>query len=117
MTRYRKSAHRRTGFSTPAKGTKIRKLVLMLLRPTGVTHAEVAAALEWAHRGSFNAQLELLETLGGWDIRRFSIPNPNHIDGSGRGKGSTNRMILAYRIVGRHRWKSGYRSFINGAKV
>lgn len=83
---------------TPAKGTKLRELVIRLLSPQGITLQEAGGA-------GASGRFDNLRNYGGWDIRGFLVPCDT---------GSNHRVVTAYRIVGRHLDNGRYRSLIQG---
>lgn len=101
----RPCGHGRVRYSTPAKGTKLRRLILLMLRPQGVTMGEAAAELGVGH---LSGQLAILTDFGGWDVRRFPVANPSPTSLR------SHVLVSAYRIVGRDRWGGGYRSLLGG---
>ncbi len=94
--------HRRKKYNTPKKGTKARRLVLALLKPKGLTLREMKNLLGFTY-----SHLAHLQDFGGWDIKAFIVDNPSPIDGK------RHHKVYSYRIVGRLRFKGGYRSFVN----
>lgn len=94
--------HRRSRFSTPKKGTKARSALIAMAHAPGLTLKEATACFGM-EKGTFSGVLENARSLGGWDIRGFRVPNPEP-ERPGR-----HRHLTAYRIVGRERWREGYR--------
>lgn len=85
-------------YSTPKKGTKKRQLVLALLNPKGIKTSDMKE-LGFKDSGA----IENLRNDCGFDVQIIDQqPSPS-------GKG---RPTNVYRIIGRYRWKGGYRSFL-----
>jgi hypothetical protein len=93
--------HKRNKYSTPAKGTKSRALLLGMLSKRGLTASEALERGYLARRSAMAAMLSQFYNTGGWDIRGFTEPS-----------GTPSSPFVRYRIVGRFRWEGGYRSFI-----
>lgn len=99
----------RNKYSTPRKGTKTRALLLLMLRPQGATTKEILEKVQMRQQAVLPTIISLRD-FGGWDIRIFSVPNPDTSPTlTGRKRMATT---LAYRVVGRLRFHGGYRSFI-----
>ena len=62
----------------PAKGTKRRELLIRLMRPAGLTAKEAVELGLEAQPSSLAATMERLYADYGFDVRRFSVPNPNY---------------------------------------
>lgn len=89
----------RTGYLTCPKGSKMRALLLLALRPQGV---QVSEAIRLGIINTANAALVIMgqaEFHCGYDVR--------HI---GRRK-SKNPEAITYHLVGKHRWSGEYHSF------
>lgn len=91
----------RNGFSSPAKGTRARQIILLALRPQGLSVAEAIQRKLIHDPNQLLTLLMRLECDSGFDIRRF---------GHRRTKDMT---ALIYRVVGRHRWNGTYRPFMS----
>lgn len=97
---------------SPAKGTQARKLVLMLMRPQGVTSWEAREAFV-TERRSFGCLVEQLRDQKGYDIRSFPIPEGERtIERVGPSAVSSKCPPRVWRLVGKMRWNGTYRSFI-----
>ena len=99
-------SHRRTLNGLPAKGTKKRKMLAMLLRCQGATGPELAAALG-AKLSNVQPMIEELMNFKGWDIRTVG-----QINAPGKGRPASIK-----KIVGRYRENGRYRSFIRGDQL
>lgn len=76
-----------------------------MLSPAGITVHEAIRDGLLSHRTSMSGTVNYLIDYCGFDIRYFSV------DGRGPEDGR-NKVVSAYRIVGRSRWDGGYRSFV-----
>ena len=94
--------HKRNKYSTPAKGTKSRALLLGMLSRRGITATEALEQELIVRRSGMAAMLTQFINVGGWDIRGFHEPS-----------GTPSSPYVRYRVVGRFRWEGGYRSFIH----
>lgn len=92
---------RRKKYNTPKKGTKLRALILGLLKPEGLTRKQINSITSYGH-----THLTLLQDFGGWDIKGFPVANRNLVDHK------KHKTVLSYRIVGRLRFNGGYRSLV-----
>ncbi len=88
----------RSFYRTPRKGTKIRRALLMCLRPEGATHIELGLQGKSA--------LDVVANMSGWDIRGFPCP-PERRNG-------TRDMI--YKIVGKAAWSGRYRDLTDKSR-
>lgn len=93
----------RDRFVSPRKGTKVRALINLLLKPQGMTTFEAVQAGLVKESTSISGVLARLEYECGFDIRVVGA-SPRVLKG---------RRAYIYRIVGRHRWNGQYRSFVN----
>jgi hypothetical protein len=91
---------------SPAKGTLLRRLLKMLMRPEGVTAFE---AFE-AGINSITTYIVVLRDQKGWDIRSFPCPVERRemIHGTRHTK-----PPVVYKVVGRMRWDGGYRTLVD----
>lgn len=89
--------------SIPGRGTKLRRLLCLMLRPEGVVAQDVE---DWIGHGCFGPMINRLTDDYGYDVRTFP---------TGREPRSTYNnagpKLRAYRIVGQDR-KFRYRSFL-----
>lgn len=100
MGRY---CHIKSGFSRPpAKGTKNRKALIMMLR--GATAPAIIEACEFKGASPMSRIVMRLRDECGYDIRHFPNPTPN---------GKCGRTPGLYKVIGKMKWDGSYRSFIN----
>ena len=85
-----------TGFEVCPKGTRMRDLLLLALRPAGFTVQEaIDKGLVRDTRAAFDIMLNA-EILCGYDVRRV---------------GNRRHTTCSYILVGKHRWSGNYHSF------
>jgi hypothetical protein len=84
----------------PKKGTVLRNLALMALRPQGVTKPEFMEN----SRHVFQTYIGVLIDQRGYDIKSFPCPPSRRAGG---------QRTLIYKMVGKMRWSGTYRSFNN----
>jgi hypothetical protein len=85
---------------TPVKGSLMRRMLKMMLRPEGATTFEL---IEVGLRNALiHHYTEVLRNEKGWDVRLF--PCPRYRRRSPKG--------YVYKIVGKMRWDGSYRSLI-----
>lgn len=88
----------RTKYTTPRKGTKVRKAVLLLLRPCGATMQQMITETSICKASNI---LEDIKNFYGFDVQIINqIPS------------KIGRHTNVYRIIGRWRWNGSYRSFL-----
>lgn len=92
--------------TTPKKGTKLRSILLKMLRPEGYSDTE--AEEDGIKRGALGHYQHRFFEEGGWDIRKIKEANT-------RGdlkKLKANRSFHSrYYLVGRYSWNGKYKSF------
>lgn len=98
--------HHRFG-RPPAKSTLTRRLLLLAMRPEGVTEKESREAGAPANRlaslfGTY------LPNEKGYDLRHFRCEKHRACTGY-----RNNTNAWAWRLVGKYRWNGTYRSFLN----
>jgi len=102
---------RHSGFGrTPAKGTKARQALLLMLRPGGATYSELFEVYSPKNNKDHISNLvSCFVNEKGWDIRTFVLPetDPRFV------KKKAGRPRVIHRIVGKMRWDGSYRSFVN----
>lgn len=86
---------------SPAKGTKSRAILLLALRPQGVTAKEIFDLTGW-HQGNMGNFFGRMADDYGLDIRSFPL-------GSNSSKGTG---YVAYRLIGKIIARGKYRSFV-----
>jgi hypothetical protein len=92
---------------SPAKGTLLRRMLKMLMRPEGATTFEMLEAGIPSGGGSY---MGVLRDQKGWDIRAFPCPEERREPVKGaRGR----RPPVVYKVVGRMRWDGGYRTLVD----
>lgn len=84
----------------PRKGTKLRKCLIMMLRPQGILASEIYEIYEI---GSYTNIINSLINEKGYDIRIM----PSNVKSALQ----TNRTLMTYKCVGKMRWDGSYRSF------
>lgn len=94
-------------YGTPRKGTKRRKLVLLLLRKQGLT-TEQAYEIGMK-REDLGGALAALRDDCGFDIQVIGT-RPGRVGT----RGFATKHLYVYRIIGRYRWSGSYRSFLRG---
>lgn len=101
---------RHSGFGrTPAKGTKARQALLLLIRPQGATSKDICRL--YAPKDQSTTLVEYFRNEKGWDIRTSPLApeDPRQQDFSAKKR----RPPVVHRIVGRMRWDGSYRSFVD----
>lgn len=88
----------RKRFTTPAKGTKEREIILLMLK-RGVSFSELQYLKLVRHRENIFCLINRLEYDHGMDVRLIDEIKIGH------------KFHAFYRIVGRHRWNGMYRPF------
>jgi hypothetical protein len=97
------AAHRRkTRYSNPAKGTKTRAAVNLMLRREGATTYEIADVTNMSLSAAGSVVQQLIDQRG-FDIAVFPEPLT----------GRRGRRACRYKIIGRYRWDGSYRSFVS----
>lgn len=111
MSRARQPKH---GYGrAPAKGSKLRQALLMMLRPQGATvHELIEAGLVSDPRRMGHLWIQLRDYKG-YDIRPFPLTDRTEQRcGPILNKGRPGRQPVAYRCLGRWTWNRRYRPFI-----
>lgn len=88
----------RTGFARVERRTKTRRLLLLLLRPEGLSWVDAIKLGFVRDRLAYRTTIARLEYEYGFDIRKTGqvLADDEHGD--------------VYRIVGKHRWNGSYRA-------
>lgn len=93
----------------PAKGSKTRAVLLMLLREEGVTRHEAFGVIQ-SKGTQFSKVIEILVDQKGWDIRPFRLPSHERT-------GHRHGPRQAWKAVGKYRRNGTYRSLIKEAEL
>jgi hypothetical protein len=94
----------------PAKGTKSRQLLLMLLRPQGATTWELVQAGLLTRNRSMGQWLIQLEDQKGYDIRSFPL-HERTLERVGPVGMTSKRPPLVYKLLGRWTWDRRFRPY------
>jgi hypothetical protein len=96
----------------PAKGTQARQVLLLALRPQGVTAWEARQA-GVTTKQSFGCLLDQFLDQKGYDVRSFPLPNDQRtLERVGPSAVKSKKPPRVWRLVGKLRWNGTYRSFI-----
>jgi len=98
---------RRSLDTMPAKGTKLRQMIILLLRPQGATIAEIAGVTNQSINNIWGL-IDKLQDFRGWDIRGF--PDP-----SAKGRPGRNNKI--YKIVGKTTDSGRYKDLVRTKNI